>query len=43
MLANTILKQQLCWLHESSVEKREGLISSVTSYFDASQAREAKS
>ena len=34
---------ELCWLHESSAEKREGLISSVTSYFDASQARKTKS
>lgn len=34
----------LCWLHEPSAEKREGLISSVTSYyFDASQASKAKS
>jgi transposase len=34
---------ELCWLHESSAEKREGLISSVTSYFDDTQTREAKS
>lgn len=33
---------QVCWLHESSAEKREGLISSVTSYFDASQASKAR-
>jgi NAD(P)-dependent dehydrogenase (short-subunit alcohol dehydrogenase family) len=33
----------LCWLHVSSAEKIEGLISSVTSYFDASQASKAKS
>jgi len=33
----------VCWLHESSAQKREGLISSVTSSFDASQASKAKS
>jgi len=33
---------QLCWLHEPSAEKREGLISSVTSYFDAFQASKAR-
>jgi hypothetical protein len=33
----------LYWLHESSAEKIEDLISSVISYFDASQASKAKS
>jgi hypothetical protein len=40
---STPVQDYLCWLHESSAEKIEGLISSVTSSFDASQASKAKS
>jgi hypothetical protein len=38
----TCAHTSLCWLHESSAEKRECLISSVTSYFDAFQASKAR-
>jgi len=31
----------LCWLLEASAEKMDGLISSVTSYLNASHARKA--
>ena len=37
-----LTQTSLCWLHESSAENREGLISSVTSYFDAFQASKAR-
>ncbi len=42
-LLSTKLYPPLCWLHEQSAEKREGLISSVTSSFDASQTSKAQS